>query len=76
MKTARSTLPLYTKDRFLYVAIKVCPKLSEDTALVIGEEVWKSQDDIRDVTSVSKLKSDGPDEIAEIIRTLSKYGDR
>jgi hypothetical protein len=44
---------------------------------MIGEEVWKSQGDIRDIISISKLvqKSDGPTEIAEIINTMKRYGD-
>jgi hypothetical protein len=43
--------------------------LSEETALIIAEETWKQQGDIRDLTSLSKLvkKDDGPEEIAEII---------
>ena len=54
--------------------MKVCPKLSEETAIMIGDQVLG---DIRDVISVSKLirKNDGPDEIAEIISTFRKYGD-
>ena len=73
----RLHLPKYSKDQFLEVAVKVCPNLSKDTALRIGEEIWKSQGDIRDVISVSKLvkKDDGPEEIAEIINTLAKYGE-
>jgi hypothetical protein len=52
--------------------------LSEETALIIAEETWEQQGDIRDVISLSKLvkKHDGPGEIAEIIKTLAKYGDR
>ena len=71
----RLNLPKYTKEQFLEIAIKVCPKLSQETALIIGEEIWKSQGDIRDVISVSKLvkKDDGPEDIAEIINTLAKY---
>ena len=45
----RLHLPKYSKDQFMRVAVKVCPNLSKDTALRIGEEVWKSQGDIRDV---------------------------
>ncbi len=73
----RLHLPKYSKDQFMKVAVKVCPKLSKDTALRIGEEIWKSQGDIRDVISLSKLvkKDDGPEEIAEIINTLAKYGE-
>jgi hypothetical protein len=41
-----------------------------------GEETWRQQGDIRNVISVSKLvkKHDGSGDIAEIIKTLSKYG--
>jgi replication-associated recombination protein RarA len=73
----RLHLSKYTKEQFLEIAIKVCPKLSEETALLIGEETWKQQGDIRDVISVSKLvkKNDGPKQIAEIIGTLAIYGE-
>ena len=69
-------LPKYTREQFMKVTVKVCPKLSEKTATLIGESVWNQQGDIRDIISISKLvkKHDGPEEIAEIIRTLSKYG--
>lgn len=42
---------------------------------MIGEEVYKTKGDIREVISVSKLlrKKDGPEEIQQIIATLSKY---
>jgi holliday junction DNA helicase RuvB len=72
----RLHLPKYSKDKFLEVAVKVCPKLSKDTALLVGEETWKQQGDIRDVISVSKLirKTDGPTEVDNIIKTLMKYG--
>ncbi|MGA9153968.1 MAG: AAA family ATPase [Candidatus Nitrosopolaris sp.] len=33
----RLHLPKYTKEQFLEIAIKVCPKLSQETALLIGE---------------------------------------
>jgi len=70
-------LPKYSREQFLQIAVKVCPKLSKETALIIAEETWKQQGDIRDVISLSKLvkKHDGPDEIAEIIKTLAKYGE-
>ncbi|MGB6531460.1 MAG: ATP-binding protein [Candidatus Nitrosopolaris sp.] len=73
----RLNLPKYTHEQFLNVAITVCPKLKEEVAEMIGEEVWKQQGDIRDVISISKLvqKNDGPEEIAEIMATLNKYGD-
>jgi ATP-dependent Lon protease len=70
-------LPKYRKDQFLEIAVKVCPKLPQETALLIGQEVWDEKGDIRDIISISKLvqKRDGPDEIAEIINTMRKYGD-
>jgi len=71
----RLHLPRYTKEQFLNVAISVCPKLKEEVAEMIGEEVYKTKGDIREVISVSKLlrKKDGPEEIQQIIATLSKY---
>jgi hypothetical protein len=71
----RLHLPRYTKEQFLNVAITVCPKLKEEVAEMIGGEVWKQGGDIREVISVSKLlqKNDGPEEIQQIIVTLSKY---
>ncbi|MGB6593308.1 MAG: AAA family ATPase [Candidatus Nitrosopolaris sp.] len=69
-------LPKYSREQFLQIAVKVCPKLSEETALIIAEETWEQQGDIRDLISLSKLvkKHDGPGEIAEIVKTLAKYG--
>src|SRR5215469_15709124 len=66
----RLYLPPYTKEQFL--AVKVCPKLKQDTSRIIGEKVWKTSKDVRDVVSVSKLvrKRDGPDEIDGIMRAL------
>jgi hypothetical protein len=52
----------YTKEQFLDIAVKVCPKLKEETSRTIGEEVWKQgNQDIRNVVSLGKLirKSDG-----------------
>jgi hypothetical protein len=74
----RLHLPKYSREQFLQIAVKVCPKLSEETALIIAEETWEQQGNIRDVISLSKLvkKHDDPGEIAEIIETLAKYGDR
>jgi hypothetical protein len=70
-----STFPV-TKEQFLDIGVKVCPKLKEETSRIIGEEVWKTSKDVRDVVSLSKLigKSDGPDEIETIMRTFTKYG--
>ena len=72
----RLHLPPYTKEQFLDIAVKVCPKLKEETSSIIGEEVWKTSKDVRDVVSLSKLirRSDGTDEIEAIMRTLTKYG--
>jgi len=66
----------YTKEEFLSVAVKVCPKLSEEMAIIIGEEVWKAKGDVHDIISASTIvqKGDGRDEIKEIITTLKKYG--
>ena len=66
----------YTKEEFLSVAVKVCPKLSEEMAIIIGEEVWKAKGDVHDIISASTIvqKTDGRDEIKEIITTLKKYG--
>lgn len=43
---------------------------------MIGEEVWKSKGDVRDIISVAKLvyDEDGPGEIQQIMKTFSKYG--
>src|SRR5262249_35388520 len=72
----RLHLPPYTKEQFLDIVVKVCPKLKEETCRIIGQEVWKTSKDVRDVISLSKLirKSDGPDEIKAIMRTFTKYG--
>jgi hypothetical protein len=72
----RLHLPTYTKEQFLNVAVKVCPKLKEEISRIIGEEVWKTSKDVRDVVSLSKLirKSDGTDEIEAIMRPFTKYG--
>jgi hypothetical protein len=66
----------YTKEEFLSVAVKVCPKLSEEIAIIIGEEVWETKGDVHDIIAASTIvqKTDGRDEIKEIITTLKKYG--
>ncbi len=71
----RLHLPPHTKEQFLDIAVKVCPKLKEEISPIIGEEVWKTSKDVRDVVSLSKLirKRDGPDEIEAIMRTFTKY---
>jgi Holliday junction resolvasome RuvABC ATP-dependent DNA helicase subunit len=70
----RLQLPPYTEEQFLDIAVKICPKLKE-ISRIIGEEVWKTSKDVRDVVSLSKLirKRDGPDEIEAIMRTFTKY---
>jgi len=58
------------------VSEKALPKLSSSLARYIGVSVWKRMDDIRDVISIGKLvrKSDGPEDVDRIIKTLLKYG--
>jgi len=57
----RLHLPPYTKEQFLDIAVNVCSELKEEISRMIGEEVWKTSKDVRDVVSLSKLirKSDG-----------------
>jgi hypothetical protein len=66
----------YTEDQFLDVSEKVLPKLSSSLARYIGANVWKNEGDVRDVVSIGKLvrKSDGPQEIDLIMKTMLKYG--
>jgi holliday junction DNA helicase RuvB len=45
----------YTKEQFLNVAAAVCPKLSEEIAMFIGEKVWESKGDVRDIIFIAKL---------------------
>jgi hypothetical protein len=44
-------------------------------AHVIGKAVWHQRGDIRDVISIGKLvrKNDGPEEVEQILRTMTKY---
>ena len=69
-------LPRYTEEQFLDVSEKVLPKLRYNLARYIGANVWKNRGDIRDVISIGKLvrKSDGPEQIGLIIKTMMKYG--
>jgi DNA polymerase III delta prime subunit len=71
-------LPRYTEEQFLDVSEKVLSKTSPSIARYIGAAVWKNGGDIRDCISIGKLvrKNDGPEEIAEIISTITKYGDQ
>jgi MoxR-like ATPase len=68
-------LPPYTEEQFLEVSVKVLPKLK--IAYVIGKAVWDQGGDIRDVISIGKLvrKNDGPEEVEQILDTMSKYGE-
>jgi hypothetical protein len=34
-------IPKYSREQFLEIAVKVCPKLSEEIALIIAEETWE-----------------------------------
>jgi hypothetical protein len=63
--------PPYTKEQFLNIAVKVCPKLKE-TSRIIGEEVWKQRSkDVRDVIYDKLIhKVDGPKEIEGLVKTL------
>ncbi|MGA9151536.1 MAG: hypothetical protein WBZ36_13245, partial [Candidatus Nitrosopolaris sp.] len=74
VKFRRLHLPCYAREQFLNVAVRVCPKLSEDIAIMIGRQVWAQSGDIRDVISISKLilQDDGHEEIGQIIRSLNK----
>jgi replication-associated recombination protein RarA len=69
-------LPRYTEEQFLDVSEKVLSKTSPSIARIIAANVWKNEGDIRDVISIGKLvrKSDGPEQIELIIKTMSKYG--
>jgi holliday junction DNA helicase RuvB len=71
----RLHLPPYTEQQFLEVSVKVLPKLK--IASVIGKAVWDKGGDIRDVISIGKLvrKNDGPEEVEQIISTMTKYGE-
>ena len=68
-------LPSYTEEQFLEVAVKVLPRLK--IAHVIGKAVWRQRGDIRYVISIGKLvrKNDGPEEVEQILRTMTKYGE-
>jgi replication-associated recombination protein RarA len=71
----RLFLPSYTEEQFLNVSERVLPKLSSSLARYIGDNVWKNRGDVRDVISIGKLvrKSDGPEQIGLIIKTMAKY---
>jgi len=68
-------LPRYTEQQFLDVSEKVLSKTSRSIARYIGANVWNNEGDIRDVISIGKLvrKSDGPEQIELIMKTMAKY---
>jgi hypothetical protein len=70
----RLHLQSYIEQQFLEVSIKVLPKLK--IVHIIGKAVWDQGGDIRDVMSIGKLvrKNDGPEEVEQIISTMTKYG--
>ena len=41
---AKENVPKYSRQQFLQISVKVCPKLSEETALIIAEETWNSRE--------------------------------
>src|SRR5215472_14013698 len=47
-------LPHYTKEQFLDITVKVCPKLKEEISCIVGEKVWKqgSNFDVRPINIV------------------------
>ena len=69
-------LPRYTEEQFLTVSKKVLSFLSIGLAGYIGNAVFKNGGDIRDVISIGKLvrKNDGPEQVEQVIRTMTKYG--
>ena len=71
----RLHLPKYTEEQFIEISVKVLPKLK--IAYIIGKSVWDQRGDIRDVISIGKLvpKNDGPKEVEQIFRTMTKYGE-
>lgn len=71
-------LPRYTEEQFLDLSEKVLSEISPSIARYIAANVWKNGGDMRDCISIGKLvrKNDGPEEIAEIIGTITKYGDQ
>src|SRR5215472_9395388 len=71
-------LPRHTEEQFLDISEKVSSKISPSIARYIVANVWKNGGDIRDCISIGKLvrKNDRPEEIAEIIGTITKYGDQ
>ena len=69
-------LPRYDEIQFVDVSVKVLKNINDSLARYIGSTVFKNGGDIGDVISIGKLvrKSDGPEQIELIIKTMSKYG--
>jgi replication-associated recombination protein RarA len=69
-------LPRYSEQQFIEIAVKVLPKINENLARYIGSTTFRNGRDIRDVLSIGKLvkKSDGPEAVDLILKTLMKYG--
>jgi hypothetical protein len=63
------------RGTILEVSAKVLPKLK--IAHVIGKALWDQGGDIRNVISIGKLvrKNDGPEEVEQILSTMTKYGE-
>ena len=72
----RLFLPRYIEEQFLDISDKVLPRTKSTIARYIGTQVWKQRGDIRDVINIGKLvhKSDGPQEIEQIMNIMAKYG--
>ena len=67
------------KDRLAEVyRTTIHTSIGDALARYIGVTVFKNSGDIRDVISIGKLvkKSDGPNDVDTIIKTLMKYGPR
>ena len=66
----------YTEEQFLDVSEMVLSKISPGIARYIAANVWKNGGDIRDCISIGKLvhTNDGPQEIEQIMNTISRYG--
>jgi hypothetical protein len=53
---SRLRLAAYTEEQFLDVAVRVLPKLNENTARMIGAEVWnQGNKDVHDIIRIGKL---------------------
>jgi hypothetical protein len=57
------------------ILIGLSHKISPGITRCIGASVWRNGGDIRDVISIGRLvrKSDGPEQIDLIMKTMTKY---